>query len=335
MAHETAGDPITGLKWTRKTTAKVAVELQVLGIEVGPRTVARLLKQMGYSLRVNHKKLARVCKTAPENRNAQFEHIAALREDFAARGLPIISVDTKKKELVGLFKNPGAAWSDEPVEVRDHDFLSEALGKAVPYGIYDIQANLGAVFIGTSRDTADLAVDAIEMWWLDEGQHRYPGATELAILADGGGANGSSNRKWKYNLYHQMARRHGLNITVAHYPPGTSKWNPIEHRLFSEISKNWAGRPLDSYQTILNYITTTTTTTGLRVQARLIRKVYEKGVKIADAEMRKLDITKNSALPKWNYTLRRAASQLNDALVANPEEAPETIATQLLAAAAK
>ncbi len=308
MKHETAGDPMTSLKWTRKTTEKIAEQLHGLGIDVGPRTVARLLKQMDYSLRVNHKKLARVCKTPPELRNAQFEHIAELREHFAARGLPVISVDAKKKELVGRFKNPGVAWNDEPVEVKDHDFPSEADGKAIPYGVYDIHANLGTIFVGTSRETAQFAVDAIEMWWRHEGRQRYPDATELAILADGGGANGSTNRAWKRDLYQQLALRHGLKVTVAHYPPGASKWNPIEHRLFSEISKNWAGHPLDSYETILNYIRTTSTSTGLRVQAHFVDRNYEKGIKITDAEMRTIPITKHDRLPRWNYTLAASPS---------------------------
>ena len=294
---------MTGLKWTRKTTAKISAELRGLGIIVSPRTVAKLLKEMGYSLRVNHKTLARVCKTPPEVRNAQFEHVAELRDDFATRMLPIISVDSKKKELIGRFKNPGVAWNKTPVQVRDHDFLSEADGKAVPYGIYDVQANLGTLFIGTSRDTAEFAVDSIENWWLTEGRYRYPGATELAILADGGGSNGSTNRAWKRGLYRQLVERHGLTITVAHYPPGASKWNPIEHRLFSEISKNWAGRPLDSFETMLNYIRTTSTKTGLKVKAHLVDRNYPKGVKITDSQMRTLPITTHPSLPKWNYTL--------------------------------
>jgi len=303
MKHDTAGDPMTGLKWTHKTTVKIAAELGTLGLDVSPRTVARLLQQMGYSLRVNHKKLSRVSKTAPEDRNAQFEHITHLREDFAARGLPVISVDTKKKELVGCFKNPGASWNREPIEVNDHDFASDAIGKAVPYGIYDIQANRGTIFVGTSSDTAEFAVDAIEAWWLEEGCHRYSGATELAILADGGGSNASTNRAWKLRLHQQLAQRHGLTVTVAHYPPGTSKWNPVEHRLFSEVSKNWAGRPLDSYETVLNYIRTTTTKAGLAVRAHLVNRHYDTGIKIADTQMRALPITWHDSLPRWNYAL--------------------------------
>jgi len=308
MKHETAGDPMTGLKWTRKTTEKIAAELQSAGIDVCARTVARLLRRLGYSLRVNHKKLSRVSKTTtPQERDAQFAYIAELRESFAARGLPMISVDTKKKELVGLFKNPGVAWSDHPVEVNDHDFPSDAIGKAIPYGIYDVQANCGTIYVGTSRDTPLFAVDSVETWWLQEGRIKYPNAKGLAILADGGGSNGSRCRAWKHGLQRRLAQRHGLNVTVAHYPPGASKWNPIEHKLFSEISKNWAGRPLDSYQTVLNYIRTTTTKTGLVVKAHFVDRQYETGIKITDAQMKQLPITWHESLPRWNYTLIPAA----------------------------
>lgn len=303
VKHETAGDPMTDLRWTRKTTAKIAEELLTVGIAVSASTVGRLLKQMGYSLRVNHKKLARTTKTTPADRDAQFAQIAELRQDFAARGLPLISIDTKKKELIGQFKNNGVAWNREPVHVNDHDFPSDALGKAVPYGIYDVLANRGIVFVGTSADTAEFAVDAIEAWWSTEGRSQYDGATELAILADGG-SNGANNRAWKLGLYQKMALRHGLTVTVAHYPPGASKWNPIEHRLFSHISKNWEGQPLDSYETMLNYLRTTRTKTGLEVRAYLVDRVYETGVKITDAQMTTINISKMSALPKWNYTLR-------------------------------
>ncbi len=303
VKHETAGDPMTGLKWTHKTTLKVAAELQVLGIDVSPRTVARLLEQMGFSLRVNHKKLARVSKTPPEDRNAQFEHIKKLRERCAADHVPLISIDTKKKELIGHFKNPGVAWSQEPIAVKDHDFPSDANGKAIPYGIYDIHANRGTVFVGTSRDTPRFAVDSIEAWWLTEARDRYPDADELVILADGGGSNGSQSRVWKHDLHEHLCARHGITVTVAHYPPGTSKWNPIEHRLFSEISKNWAARPLESYEIMLNCLRGTTTTTGLSVHAHLVEREYEKGVRISDAQMKALPMTRYEALPRWNYTI--------------------------------
>ena len=267
------------------------------------RTVARLLNQMDFSRRVNQKKLSRVSGVSPEERDAQFVRIAEIREHCAAKGLPLISVDTKKKELVGRFKNAGAAWNRQPVLVNDHDFRSDAEGIAVPYGIYDLLANRGTVFVGTSYDTPEFAVDSIEGWWRYEGQRRYGRTAHLAILADGGGSNGPTCRAWKHGLHRQLCERHGLTVTVAHYPSGASKWNPIEHRLFSEISKNWAGRPLDSYKTILNYIRTTRTTTGLRLRAHLVRKRYEKGIRISDTVIRQLPITNDSALARWNYTL--------------------------------
>ncbi len=300
MKHETAGDPMTDLKWTRKTTEKVATELHRLGISVSARTVARLLTQMDFSLRVNHKKRS---NGPPKNRDEQFAQIADLRERFAAERGPIISIDTKKKELVGNFKNPGVAWNQEPEAVNDHDFRSMASGIAVPYGVYDMQANRGTLFVGTSYDTPRFAVDAVEKWWRTEGRNRYPNTNRLAILADGGGSNGSRCRLWKWDIQNALCDRHGLTVTVAHYPPGASKWNPIEHRLFSEISKNWSGKPLRSYETILKLIRRTKTTTGLRVRAHLVRKKYIKGIKVTDQQMEQLDLERHDPLPKWNYTL--------------------------------
>jgi len=302
MKHDTAGDPMTGLKWTCRTTAKIAAELRSAGIDVSDRTVAKLLKKMGFSLRVNHKKLS----NSHPDRDAQFTRIAELREHCSVAHLPIISVDTKKKELIGCFKNPGVTWERTPVLVKDHDFRSEADGIAVPYGVYDLHANTGTLFVGTSYDTPGFAVDCVEKWWRTEGSLRYPEAKDLTILADGGGSNASNSRAWKFGLQHQICDRHRLSVTVAHFPTGASKWNPIEHRLFSELSKNWAGNPLDSLETILKYARTTTTTTGLHVKAHLVRKRYKKGVKITDAEMRDLALDKHHALPKWNYTLRPA-----------------------------
>ncbi len=299
MEHETAGDPITGLKWTRRTTEKIARELAHLGgIEVSANTVGRILKELGYSLRVNHKKIS--SGTGPD-RDAQFKQICAIRDRFSRRGLPVISVDTKKKELVGNFKNPGAAWNKQAVAVKDHDFRSQGLGLAVPYGIYDIQANRGSVFVGTSHDTPQFAVSSIEKWWRYDGRRRYTKANELLILADCGGSNGYRCRAWKHQLQ-QFSNRHRIKVTVSHYPPGTSKWNPIEHRLFSEISKNWAGCPLDSFTTIQNYISTTSTTTGLAVKAYIDSKIYPKGIKINAQQMNQLNIKKYDALPNWNYT---------------------------------
>lgn len=231
--------------------------------------MAKLLKQMNYSLRVNHNRLS--AGTDARLRDAQFARIASLRAQCAAEGLSLISVDTKKKELVGQFKNPGLAWRDKPVLVNDHDFRSQAEGLAVPYGAYDILANLGTVFVGASHDTPKFTVDAIATWWRYEGQRRYRRAPRLTTLADSGGSNGADCRAWKYGLQQRLCERHGLLVNVAHYPSGASKWNPIEHRLFSETSKIWAGRPLDSFETILNYIRSTRTATGLSLRAHLVR----------------------------------------------------------------
>ena len=264
------------------------------------RTVARLLKKMGFSLRVNHKKRA---GASHPNRDDQFHHIAELRERCAADNTPVISVDTKKKELVGAFRNPGAKWDRRPELVNDHDFRSDADGLAIPYGIYDTRANAGTVFVGQTADTPAYAVDCIEKWWRTEGCKHYPEAEALQILADGGGSNSCTARAWKFNLQHRLCNRHGLRVRVAHYPPATSKWNPIEHRMFCEVTKNWAGRPLDSYETILKYLRTTRTATGLRVRAHLVRKTYKTGVKVTDAQMQELRITPDSSLPKWNYTI--------------------------------
>lgn len=302
MKYETAGDPVTGLLWTRKTTEKIAGELRKLAIDVSAKTVGRLLKTLQFSLKVNHKKIS---SGSSPDRDAQFEQINSHRKHCEEHGIPVISVDTKKKELVGNFKNSGAAWTNEAVAVKDHDFRSEGLGMASPYGIYDVRANTGSVFVGTSHDTPQFAVASIEKWWRYEGKRRYRETKELLILADCGGSNGYRCRAWKYQLQ-QVSNRHGLTINVRHYPPGASKWNPIEHRLFSEISKNWAGRPLDSFETVKNYIGTTATKTGLSVKAYIDSKEYDTGTKISEAQMRQLNIKTNETLPKWNYTITPA-----------------------------
>ena len=305
VKHETAGDPMTGLKWTRRTTEKISKLLKTLGIEVSPNTVARLLRKLGYSLRVNAKKIESGSKNppTPEERNQQFEYISQMREAFARNGNPIISIDTKKKELIGNFKNNGHSWEEEPVPVNDHDFPSDASGIAVPYGIYDTQANRGFVMVGVGAQTPAFVVDSIEYWWVNRGRQTYPDATEILILGDCGGGNSARSRVFKYRLQTQLCDRHGLTVTVSHYPPGASKWNPIEHRLFSEISKNWAGKPLDSYQTVLNYIRTTKTATGLDTEASLSRKRYKKGEKVPENEMKKLALLRHEILPNWNYTV--------------------------------
>ena len=247
MAHDTGGDPMCGLKWCRTTPAKIAQELRTAGVQVGASTVRRLLKELlGYSLRVNHKRIESGTKNPPKpkERDRQFHYIGHMRESFAHQGHPTISVDTKKKDLIGNFKNNGCTWRTAPIPVKDHDFPTDAVGRMAPFGIYDTQANHGFVCVGTSAETPAFAVDSIERWWLEKGWARYPQATELLILADCGGANGNRSRVWKYRIQRQLCDVYGLKVTICHYPPGASKWNPIEHRLFSEISKNWAGQPL-------------------------------------------------------------------------------------------
>jgi hypothetical protein len=291
---------MSSLKWTRRTTAKISAELKSPGIGICPGSVARLLRGMDFSLRVNHKKIS---GAGHPDRNAQFARIAEARERCAAGHLPIISIDSKKKELIGNFKNAGAKWDPEPVKVNDHDFRSQADGIAVPYGVYDLQANRGTLFVGTSFDTPGFAVDCVEKWWRTDGRHHYPRGRHLVILADGGGSNAANSRAFKFGLQHRLCNLHGLTVEVLHYPPGTSKWNPIEHRFFSELSKNWAARPLDSYETILKYARTTRTATGLRVRAHLVKRPYKKGIKVPDDQIRELAITRNDKLPKWNYSI--------------------------------
>jgi hypothetical protein len=270
------------------------------GVVVSPNTVARLLHQMGYSLRVNRKKLS--TDRSPD-RNHQFLYLGDLRQRFQHHGLPIISVDTKKRELVGNFKNPGTRWDLSPRAVNDHDFPSDAAGVAIPYGIYDLLANRGSVTVGVSHDTSAFAASAIAHWWRQEGSGRYPRSRQLLILSDTGGSNGARRRAWKTELQSQLADSLGLTLTVAHYPTGASKWNPIEHRLFSEISKNWAGEPLDSYQKILNFIRSTKTQTGLSVTARLDRRQYPTGIEPTPEQLQSLRLKPHEVLPKWNYTI--------------------------------
>jgi hypothetical protein len=241
---------MTGLRWSRRTTLTISEELIGLGISVSPNTVARLLHQMGYSLRVNHKQIA---TSVSPDRNLQFEYLAALRGHFQQRHLPIVSVDSKKRELVGNFKNPGRCWERAPRRVYDHDFRTDSIGVAIPYGIYDVHENRGALVVGISHDTPAFAAHAIAHWWRQEGSPRYSRSRHLLVLADTGGSNSCRCYAWKTEVQSQLANPFALAVTVAHYPTGASKCNPIEHRLFSEVSRNWAGEPLDSYQKVLNY----------------------------------------------------------------------------------
>ena len=300
LKHDVAGDPITGIRWTHRTTDKIAAELADLGIQVCPRTVARILKGLDYRLRVNHK---RVSTGSGPDRDQQFAYIAEQRAKFAGRGLPVVSIDTKKRELVGNFKNSGSIWAKTPQAVNDHDFRSQADGIAIPYGVYDLSANRSFVVVGTSHDTPDFAADNLLRWWQRAGRERYLGASELLVLADSGGSNSPRVRCFKYALQTRLVDPYHLKVTVCHYPSGASKWNPIDHRLFSEISKNWAGQPLRSYHTILNYLRSTTTETGLRVHAELVDQDYPKGIKIADAQFAAIALEPHQTQPLRNYTI--------------------------------
>lgn len=301
MAGDTAGDPCSGIRWTRRTTRSIASELDAYGITISDRTVSRILREQGYSLRVNHKKLS---GTKHPDRDQQFTRIQIMRTQAAHECLPILSVDTKKKELVGRFRNPGTRWGRTPELVNDHDFRSLADGIAIPYGVYDLHANAGAFYVGTSYDTPEFAVDCIADWWQEVGKPLYPHARKLCLLADSGGSNGCRPRAWKYFLQHRLVNPFQITVTVTHYPSGTSKWNPIEHRLFSEVSKNWAGVPLESMEIILNYLRTTTTRTGLTVTAKSIEKAYEKGRKISADEMGQLNLEHHPDIPRWNYCIK-------------------------------
>ena len=295
-----AGDPMAhrGV-WTALRLRKIAGHLGRFGLAICPNTVRRLLEKLGYALYSNRKSL---CSRNPD-RDRQFRYLTRQRRQFIRQHDPIISVDTKKRELVGQFKNAGRAWSRKAVAVHDHDFPSLAKGVAIPYGVHDPQANRASVFVGTSHNTADFAVDSICQWWRREGCHRYRGTSRILILADSGGSNGANCHQWKHALQEKLADRYGLSVTVCHYPTGASKWNPIEHRVFSEISKQWAGRPLNDYPTILHLIRETKTDTGLRVTATLNSKAYPIGIKITPQQIRELSLYKHSVLPKWNYTL--------------------------------
>ena len=306
MENDTAGDPITGLKWTHKTMQKLADELARYGILVSAKTVGRLLKDLKFSLRLNRKTVESGIKNPPsrKDRDRQFHYISEMREAFGNTGDPTISVDSKKRELVGNFKNDGKAWKCESIPVKDHDFPSDAEGVAILYGIYDMQNNRGNIYVGDSHDTPAFAVRCIAQWWKTSGKKTWPNANRLLILADCGGSNSSRSRVWKYRLQNELCKPFGIPLTICHYPPGSSKWNPIEHRLFAEVSKNWAGEPLISYEKIMKYIRTTKTTTGLRVSAQMIRKQYETGEKISDKKMQQIFVKQHDIFPNWNYTIQ-------------------------------
>jgi Rhodopirellula transposase. len=302
---DTAGSPMSLLRWTSKSTAHLAKELVREGFRVSDDTVGRLLKAMGYSLQANVK--AKEGASHPD-RDGQFRYLNELAGRHVAAGQPVISVDTKKKELVGEYANGGVEWhpSGEPTRVKTHDFVDPELGRAIPYGIYDLANDEGWVSVGDTGDTAEFAVASIRRWWAQMGAERFPDATELLITADAGGSNGYRVRAWKVELA-KFAAETGLQVTVCHYPPGTSKWNKIEHRMFSFISMNWRGRPLTSYRTIIELIGATTTTKGLNIRAERDLGYYPTGVKITDAELAALPLTRHDWHGDWNYTLHPTA----------------------------
>lgn len=297
---ETAGNPMSSQKWVRSSLRHLSAGMKENGHPISPMTVRRLLKKMDYSLKVNVKRLA---GSQHADRNDQFGHIESLKRVFLQAGWPVISVDAKKKELIGNFKNAGRDWCQEAEAVNDHDFESNAIGKAVPYGIYDLNHNWGYVYVGQSADTSQFAVDSIANWWRTIGSSLFPNTHRLLILCDGGGSNGWRSRLWKLQLQEQLADLLGLEVTVCHYPTGASKWNPIEHRLFGPISINWAAKPLRTFETVLAYAANTTTITGLQVQSFLVEKEYLKGLKVPDESMQTLSLERHSTCPNWNYTI--------------------------------
>jgi hypothetical protein len=298
----TAGDPMSEQKWVRASLRSLSRRLREAGHPASPPTVRRLLARHGYRLHANTKQLE--AGAAHPDRDQQFQYIAAQRQAFHAAGQPGISVDTKKKELIGAFKNAGRVWSQAATVVNAHDFRQDALGRAVPYGIYDLTHQRGTVYVGQSADTPRFAVDTLARWWVEEGQAAYPTARELLIVADGGGSNSARSRVWKQQVQAQLCDRYGLVVTVCHYPTGCSKWNPIEHRLFGLISANWAGQPLTSWDTMLGYLRGTMTETGLTVRATLHPDTYQTGERVSDAEMATLNLERHAVCPAWNYTLR-------------------------------
>jgi hypothetical protein len=305
---DTRGDPMSPLKWTSKSLRNLAGALQAMGHRVGYDVVGQLLKRLGYSLQANRKTLE---GSGHVDRDAQFRHIAGTVKAAIAAAQPAISVDTKKKELVGNFRNGGREYrpAGSPEQVRVHDFVDPELGRAAPYGVYDIAVDKGWVSVGIDHDTAAFAVNAIRCWWTNMGRERYADAHTLTITADGGGSNGSRVRLWKVELQ-KLADELGLTIVVLHLPPGTSKWNKIEHRLFSFISRNWRGRPLVDYRTIVELIGATTSTAGLTVRCQLDENLYPAGVKISDAEMAELNIIRDTFHGEWNYTIKLRPSKL-------------------------
>lgn len=303
----TVGNPENPLCWTTKSLRNLTEALNAKGYKISHPTVGTLLEEMGFSLQQNRKYME--TGDAGPDRDDQFHFINDQSKSFLESGLPVISVDTKKKELIGTYKNSGAEYqpTGSPIKVNDHDFPDPKKGKASPYGIYDIGANVGFVNVGLSADTGAFAVNSIRNWWLSMGKERYPNANKLMITADGGGSNGRRNKLWKTCLQ-EFANETGIEIHVSHFPPGTSKWNKIEHRLFSQISKNWRGRPLETIEIIISLIASTTTKTGLKVECVVDNNHYERGIKVSDEELAALNLIPNEWHGEWNYVIAPQAT---------------------------
>jgi len=301
MEESTVGDPMSPLKWSSKSSYQIQQYLESKGHRISEDTIQRRLRKLDYSLQANIKDKE---GTSHAERDRQFRYLNETAKRFLAEGEPVISVDTKKKERVGEFKNPGRKWrkKGEAPRVQIHDFSSLGKGMAIPYGAYDVYRNEGMVNVGMTHDTAEFAVESIRRWWRVFGRRHYAAARQVFICADSGGSNGSRNRAWKYYLQ-RFSDETGLNVVVGHYPPGTSKWNKIEHRMFSFISMNWKGEPLVSFETVVNLISATTTRRGLRVKAVLDKRWYETGVKISDEQMKDLNIRPHNQNPAWNYSI--------------------------------
>ncbi len=298
-----SGDPMSPLRWVNKSLRILSAQMNEQGHKTSRTLIARLLKDLGYTLQSNRK--SKEASSQDPDRNTQFEYISEKAKTFQQNNQPVISVDTKKKELVGDFKNNGRAYRPkaEPEHVRVHDFIIPELGRAIPYGVYDVSKNEGWVNVGIDHDTAEFAVETIRKWWVKMGKGKYPGANELFITADGGGSNGSRSRLWKMELQ-KLSSETGLTIHVSHLPPGTSKWNKIEHRMFSYISMNWRGKPLISYQVIVNLIAATKTAAGLKIKAALDKRKYPAGIKISDDDYENINIKENKFKGNWNYVIK-------------------------------
>lgn len=302
MGKDTGGSPMGGPRRVRRSLRHLRKEMLKRGHPISTNTIGRLLRQSKYSLKGNLKRLGGKGGKDHPDRDRQFHHIQRQRETFTAAGLPVVSIDSKKKELVGNFKNAGVAWCQEAEAVNTYDFIQDAEYRASIHGVYDVNRNRGMVAVGRSADTAQFAVDALSHWWREEGQQAYPGAKEILVLADGGGSNGHRSRMFKWSLQ-LFANLWGIAVTVCHFATGASKWNPIEHQLFSFISINWAATPLRSTQTLLGCIRGTTTESGLRVRAWLNPGIYKTGLKVTDAQMKSLNLKRLSVCPDWSYTI--------------------------------